>query len=333
MAEKGRVDFCTECRKETKYSLQKRNIVKKIKNVDYTFGITVAVCDECGAEMSIPGLINKNIQEIDEQYRAYEGIVSIEDIERLMKLYNLGKIPLSQALGFGDITITRYLEGQIPSKAYSDIMKKALSSPAFMKEKLKENRTKMTAAAYNKAMDAAEQLETLFSVSDKMLRVIAYVFKKLGEVTPLMLQKLLYFIQGESYARNGEPMFCEDCQAWVHGPVYPEVYYMFSNFKYNPIDDARFAIFEGADDKLTDEERRTIDLVVNTFGEYGTKVLERITHEEEPWRNARTGYADTIPSHELITKESIKAYYTKKNEEYDFSSEKGLKKYIKDILR
>lgn len=78
-----------------------------------------------------------------------------------------------------------------------------------------------------------------------MLSVIAYLFESLGEITPLMLQKLLYFIQGVSYAVNKKPMFYENCQAWVHGPVYPEVYDMFRDFKYNPIEDARFAILEG----------------------------------------------------------------------------------------
>lgn len=72
---------------------------------------------------------------------------------------------------------------------------------------MNENKDKIASAAYNKAMEAAVQLEKLFSVSDKMLRVISYVFEKLEEVTPLMLQKLLYFIQGESYALNGEPIF------------------------------------------------------------------------------------------------------------------------------
>ena len=152
MAEKGRFDFCTECRKETEYTLQKRNIVKTIKDVEYTFNITVALCNECGAEMSLPGLIDKNIQEVDEQYRAYEGIVSVGDIEKLMKIYKIGKAPLSLALGFGEVTITRYLSGQIPSKEYSDIMKMALSSPAFMKEKLQENKGKIASAAYNKAI-------------------------------------------------------------------------------------------------------------------------------------------------------------------------------------
>lgn len=333
MTEKGRNDFCTVCRKETKYALQKRNIIKKIKDVEHTFSITVAVCDECGEEMSIPGLIDRNIQEVDEQYRAYEGIVSVDDIEKLMKIYKIGKAPLSLALGFGEVTITRYLSGQIPSKEYSDILKMALSSPAFMKEKLHGNKEKIASAAYNKAMEAATQLENLFSVSDKMLRVISYVFERLEEVTPLMLQKLIYFIQGESYALNGKPMFYENCQAWVHGPVYPEVYDMFRDFKYNPIEDARFAIFEGAEEELTDEERRAIDLVVNTFGEYSGKVLERITHEETPWKLARRGYADNIPSNESITMESIEAYYAEKNVEYDFSTEEGLKKYIRDILQ
>ena len=60
-----------------------------------------------------------------------------------LKIYKIGKAPLSLALGFGEVTITRYLSGQIPSKEYSDIMKMALSSPTFMKEKLQENKGKI----------------------------------------------------------------------------------------------------------------------------------------------------------------------------------------------
>jgi RNase P subunit RPR2 len=82
MIEKGRRDFCIECRKEAEYLLQKKDIVKSIRDKTYTFSITVAICAECGGEMSIPGLIDKNVQEIDEQYRAAEDLVLIEDIEK-----------------------------------------------------------------------------------------------------------------------------------------------------------------------------------------------------------------------------------------------------------
>ena len=50
MAERRR-DFCIECRKETEYILQKKDIVKKIKDKNYTFTITIAVCMECGEEI------------------------------------------------------------------------------------------------------------------------------------------------------------------------------------------------------------------------------------------------------------------------------------------
>ena len=332
MTEKGRRDFCIECRKETEYLLQKKDIVKNIRDKEYTFAITVAVCAECGEEMSIPGLMDKNVQEIDEQYRSAEGLVSIDDIERLMKIYKIGKAPLSLALGFGEVTIPRYLEGQVPSKEYSNIMKTALSSPTYMKQKLMENREKLTDAAYRKAFAAAESIESLFSVSDKMLRVIAYIFEKLEEVTPLMLQKLLYFIQGVYSALYGKPIFEEDCRAWIHDPVYPEVYDLFRDFKYNPIDDARFALLEGTEDALTDDEKRVIDLVANTFGMYGGKVLEKITHNEDPWMEARKGYGNSIPSSELLPKERIMKYYILINQKYDIDTEDGLRTYIHDML-
>ena len=42
-----------------------------------------------------------------------------------------------------------------------------------MKKKLDENKEKIAFTAYNKAYAAATQLELFFSVSDKMLSVIA----------------------------------------------------------------------------------------------------------------------------------------------------------------
>ena len=84
MAERMRKDFCINCRKETEYLLRKGSITKRIRDKDYMFNITVAVCSECGEEMSLPGLIDRNVQEIDDQYRAYEGLVTKDDIENLM---------------------------------------------------------------------------------------------------------------------------------------------------------------------------------------------------------------------------------------------------------
>ena len=332
MSSERRKEFCIECRKENEYILIKKEITKRIKDHDYIFIVTAAICANCGEEMSLPGLIDYNVKEIDEQYRAAEGIVSKDDIEKILKIYKIGKAPASLALGFGEVTISRYLSGQIPSKGYSDVIKTALTSPAFMKSKLLENRNKIGETAFAKAMSAASSLENLFSVSDKMLRAIDYIFDTLEEVTPLMLQKLLYYVQGVYSALYGKPIFEEDCRAWIHGPVYAEVYDLFKEFKYNPIDDARFAILEGTKDALTDCERNVIDLVVNTFGLYSGKTLERITHKEEPWVVARRGYGDDIPSNEILTKESIKQYFESVHKKYGIDSVTGINRYIAAMI-
>ena len=58
-------------------------------------------------------MIDQNIQEIDKQYRAYENIVSIDDIEKADKSSLLG--------GIEEKTMKNYLSGQVPSKEHSDI--------------------------------------------------------------------------------------------------------------------------------------------------------------------------------------------------------------------
>lgn len=62
-------DFCTECRKETIYTLKKTKINQTIREKGYTFEIVAAFCNKCGGEMGIPGLMDYNMREIEEQYR------------------------------------------------------------------------------------------------------------------------------------------------------------------------------------------------------------------------------------------------------------------------
>lgn len=329
---KVRYDFCTECRKETEYEFGKKVCTHVIKEKEYSFEVFTAICKECGSEMCVPGLMDINSRVIDRQYRQKENLVSIDDIKDLMEIYNLGKAPVSLALGFGEVTVTRYLSGQIPSREYSYIIKNALESPEYMIELLNRNKEKLGLVAYKKAMQEAQELKRLFGISKKMLMTISYIFERVEEITPLALQKLLYYVQGFSMANRGKPMFEEECQAWVHGPVYEPVYSLFKGFKYNPIEDNRYAMFKNRYKELKPEEKEIIDLVVDSFGIYSGKVLEGITHKELPWRNARAMCLPTEVSHAVIARNDIKEYFIKVSEEYDLTSVKEIRKYINDML-
>ncbi len=332
--ENNNTGYCISCRKETIFNFIKTDILKNIRGKDYSFSVTSAVCSECGTEMNPPGLTDRNILEVDRQYRNYENLVSIGDIEKLMNLYNIGKAPLSLVLGFGEITVTRYLDGQIPSKEYSEVIKDVLSSPSVMKKYLIRNKNKISPVAFNKAMESINNVNRIFCLSEKMLKSISFIFKNLVEVTPLALQKLLYFSQGFSFALNRKQLFEEDCEAWLHGPVYPEVYKIFRDFKYNPIDDERFAVLEGIKTELSDEEMNVLALVCGTFGLYGGKVLEEITHKENPWSAAmKSSVKEDFMENNIISKESIKNYFCSEGEKYDFSHPEEIKRYIDFTLK
>lgn len=330
---KERMQFCVECREETTYRIQSVSCKKYIKDKEYEFIISEAVCEKCGKPVNIPGLMDSNARAVDRQYRFQEGIVSIDDIYNLMEIYKIGKSPLSLALGFGEITITRYLSGQVPSKEYSEIIRSALESPKFMMEKLNENIDKIGKTAYRKAMNAAKELEPLFALSEKMLLTISYIFKKAEEVTPLALQKMLYFIQGIYMVLFDVELFSEECEAWAHGPVFKDVYDVFKNFKYNPIDDTRFAMFQNRFHELSDNEKKVIDLVIGSFGIYSGKILEEITHGEKPWKDVRINCLLGEPSNEVISKESIKKYFLEVADKYELDNVGGIKKYISSKLQ
>ncbi|MBP3569673.1 MAG: DUF4065 domain-containing protein [Lachnospiraceae bacterium] len=324
--------FCIECRTETKYKMQYVTCTKTIREKEYEFTILEARCAQCGAPVTVPGLMDINAQEIDLQYREAEDIVTIKEISDLMEVYKLGKAPLSLALGFGEITVTRYLAGQIPSKEYSDVIRQALKSPRFMMEKLEENKDKIGEAAYKKAMRAAKELEPLYSLSEKMLLSISYIFYLAEEITPLALQKMLYYIQGVYMQLFQKELFSEDCVAWVHGPVYKDVYEVFRNFKYNPIEDNRFSLLQNRFRELSQKEKIVIELVVDSFGMYSGKALEKITHTETPWQEARTYCLPQGRSNVVISKESIRNYFAGVAEQFQINSVAGLRDYIDSRL-
>src|SRR2546428_134892 len=56
-----------------------------------------------------------------------------------------------------------------------------------------------------------------------------------GYLTPLHVQKLLYYVQGWSLALRGTPAFSDDIEAWRYGPVVESVYQAYKKFDDKPI--------------------------------------------------------------------------------------------------
>lgn len=142
-------------------------------------------------------------------------------------------------------------------------------------------------------------------------KIVANYFLSLSKpntvesITNLKLQKLLYYVQGFNLAINNTTLFSQKIEAWAHGPVVPDVYREFKGFGYKDI-----VIEEDYDfSELTTEQKKIISEVWEVFKFYDGKELEKLSHSESPWKDARGELAEYDSSNAIISADSIKKYF------------------------
>ncbi|MFN2341627.1 MAG: hypothetical protein ABR547_10215 [Halanaerobium sp.] len=61
--------FCPECRKNVEYQIKNSVEAKEVRGLEFEYTVERAYCNNCGAEIFIPELHDKNLQKIDNAYR------------------------------------------------------------------------------------------------------------------------------------------------------------------------------------------------------------------------------------------------------------------------
>ncbi len=325
--------FCQECNTQVELKEENINVEERFRGKRIKYPAKTAYCSICDSKISLKEVKDYNKRSLDAAYRKEEGLISIEDIHKILDKYAIGKRPLSLLLGWGEGTLTRYLDGDIPSKPYSDTLLNILYDEEFFKDILEQNKDKITDLAYKKCLNAIKIIEggsdLTKATKSKLESATRYLLLKASEITPLALQKLLYFAQGFQKAFTGEFLFQEDCEAWAHGPVYPIIYRKYKDIGCYPVE---------MDEKvldninLTEDERELLDHIVMYFGCYSGKVLEHMTHIEEPWRNSRKGLESFEESNNIISKDEIASYFDSVRDKYKMLNFTDLKDYSIDLF-
>ena len=128
-------------------------------------------------------------------------------------------------------------------------------------------------------------------------------------VTNLRLQKLLFFAQAWHLALRDKPLFQERFQAWVHGPVQPDVYARFSHFGSSPIEGISSVWI------VPKEVERHIADVFEAYGSFSSYELELIACDDEPWREARRGVPLDERCANIIDEATMKRFYQARHAE------------------
>lgn len=124
------------------------------------------------------------------------------------------------------------------------------------------------------------------SISD-----VAKWFLSQESMTPKKLQKMLYYAKAWSLvffnddeAHLDNSIFPEDFEAWVHGPVNWDIYQQYKPYGYHEIDKV------DPQDAPTITNPDLLDLlhqIMDVYDKYDGNTLEKLTHQETPWQNAR----------------------------------------------
>jgi uncharacterized phage-associated protein len=148
-------------------------------------------------------------------------------------------------------------------------------------------------------MGGVDNMATVFDVAK-------YILEKQGVISVWKLQKLCYYAQAWQLAwTDGQPLFAEDFQAWPDGPVCRELY----NAHEGKYTIAAGEIEQGDSTNLTEDEFDSIDVVLRDYGDKPLTWLREQSHIEDPWKMARGWIDEDACSEEVITKNSMGAYY------------------------
>lgn len=150
------------------------------------------------------------------------------------------------------------------------------------------------------AIDLASYIKYKYSISDSRIS---------SEISPLKLQKTLYFCfaywggfvrkgkgkQSELNITDSEYLFNEKIEAWVYGPVVPDVYHNNSTIKPSECSE----IFKGKE-----YIKEFIDGILDNFLPASDFKLVEISHQDKCWinnfRKSEIFHNNEIPKEEII---------------------------------
>ncbi|MFN7922844.1 MAG: DUF4065 domain-containing protein [Bryobacteraceae bacterium] len=133
--------------------------------------------------------------------------------------------------------------------------------------------------------------------------VAAYILRQLGPTPAMKLHKLVYYSQAWSLVWDERPLFANRVEAWANGPVIRDLY------------EAHRGQFEvaklskGSPTRLTVSQRETVDAVLKFYGNRPGQWLSDLTHQEDPWKNARVGLQPGDHGYREITHAAMAEYY------------------------
>ncbi|MBQ8219187.1 MAG: DUF4065 domain-containing protein [Bacilli bacterium] len=315
---------------DNRENIKIRRIEANVKGKIIEFDEYYMIDPVTGEEVFDRTLEIENDARLYDIYKKQMNLLTSSEIKNIRKKYDMNQKEFALSIGVGEITIHRFENGSIQTESVDSIIRLS-EDPDIMYNLLIKNQTNLSDADFNCFLKKVSMLKRLkqhkiakFNINDYInlnfetetvdnvtnQLIIEYntqidnVSKKYGiedncgaaeYITPLKLQKLLYYIQGIALRIYGNPAFSNNISAWQYGPVVEEIYKQYKGR--NPISTPK------TDYEVCDGLKKIIQLVVSSYGQIEAGTLIDLTHDEDPWiKSVNSG---------TISIELIKDYFNK----------------------
>ena len=125
--------------------------------------------------------------------------------------------------------------------------------------------------------------------------IIYYIQSSGGIISPLKLQKILYFVQADFLVSTGNPCFSDEIFAYDYGPVVPSVYQKYKIYG------GGFIPCRYSDSFIISTNDKTrINEMIDLCQPYSATELTAIIQQQAPWKNNyHSGFHVAIPKAEI----------------------------------
>lgn len=303
--------YCHHCDQEVEYELQSGGFPIEVRGKSIMVEGTRAFCKSCGSELFHPKFDMENQEKAFAQYRTLEGILSPEEIRTIRLQYHLNQREFSRLLGFGEITISRYERGSLPTPAQNHIIKES-AKPAKMRELLELNGQKVPEEVFVRLQ---RDLNTTVVLEEQIIREIRDIFHdnpdiyrgnvsfSLLKLTQMILyfaqnlnqnlyvtklNKLLFYADFYHFLRKGRSISGTRYLCDHYGPVPEKFNTLYDNVKEIELMENEYGQFvlpaSTLDQGLfTPEERETMALVLEKFEKTTSSEISELSHREKAW--------------------------------------------------
>lgn len=158
------IQYCPNCDSESELVLKERQEEFDVRGEKIPVKVQFLVCQKCGEELEDPEAAPDPVEAVFVEYRRRKGMVTPKEIRAFRERYGLTQQELSDLLGFGGATLSRYENGALQTES-NDRMLRLMMEPGNLLKIIKANSSVLESEKSNRLISTlkAETTDAVYS--------------------------------------------------------------------------------------------------------------------------------------------------------------------------